>query len=106
MDLDSMSRDELIQQLRELNEYMDNVIVFWGGKRELRETLTQVAANEGNAYTEEEAQSAKTLVENEEAFDEFIQVIRDSFELGGISYAISEKMSAIMEEVAARKGLH
>jgi len=102
MDFDHMSRDELIRQIQELNEYMDNVIVFWGGKREFRETFQQVARNDDGEYTEEEARNASIIVESDKAFDEFIELVRDSFERGGISYVLSEKISAIMEEVASR----
>jgi hypothetical protein len=102
MDFDGMSREELIQHLQEMNDYMDNVIVFWGGKREFRETFEQVARNHDGEYTEEEARNATLILESEGAFDEFVELVRDSFERGGISYVLSEKISAIMEEVAAR----
>ena len=102
MDLDGMSREELIQYIKEMNDYMDNVIVFWGGKREFRETFKEVAGNSDGEYTEEESRNAATILENERAFDEFVQLVRDSFERGGISYILSEKISAIMEEVTAR----
>lgn len=102
MNFDAMSREELIEQIRELNEYMDNVIVFWGGKREFVETFRQVGNNEGDEYTAEEVRNAKIILESEGAFDDFIELVRDSFERGGISYVLSEKVSAIMEEVAER----
>ena len=102
MDFDGMSREELVQHIQEMNNYMDNVIVFWGGKREFRETFEQVARNHDGEYTEEEARNATLLLESEGAFDEFVELVRDSFERGGISYVLSEKISAIMEEVATR----
>ncbi len=102
MDLDGMSREELVQHIKELNEYMDNVIVFWGGKKEFRETFDQVAENQDKEYTEEEARNAAVILKSDGAFDEFVELVRDSFERGGISYVLSEKISAIMEEVASR----
>ena len=102
MDFDGMSREELIQHIKELNDYMDNVIVFWGGKREFRETFEQVARNNDGEYTEEEARNASTILEDGRAFDKFVELVRDSFERGGISYVLSEKISAIMEEVASK----
>jgi hypothetical protein len=102
MDFDGMSREELVQHIQEMNDYMDNVIVFWGGKREFRETFEQVARNHEGEYTEEEAHNASVILESDGAFDKFVELVRDSFERGGISYVLSEKISAIMEEVAAR----
>ena len=102
MDFDGMSREELVQHIQEMNDYMDNVIVFWGGKREFRETFEQVARNHEGEYTEEEARNASLILESDGAFDEFVELVRDSFERGGISYVLSEKISAIMEEVATR----
>jgi hypothetical protein len=102
MDFDGMSREELVQHIQQMNDYMDNVIVFWGGKREFRETFEQVAGNHDGEYTEEEARNASLILDSEGAFDEFVELVRDSFERGGISYVLSEKISAIMEEVAAR----
>ncbi|MGO9568151.1 MAG: hypothetical protein ACLP5H_11470 [Desulfomonilaceae bacterium] len=102
MDFDGMSREQLVQHVKELNDYMENVIVFWGGKREFRETFEQVARNHDGEYTEEEAHNASIILESEGAFDRFIELVRDSFERGGISYVLSEKISAIMEEVATR----
>jgi len=104
MDIESMSREELIAQIREMNAYMDNVVVFWGGKRELRETLVQVAANREEEYSEQEAKNAAVVLSVQGAFDEFVQLLRDSFERGGINYMLSEKISALMEEVASRQG--
>ncbi len=103
MDLDEMSREELVQHIKEMNDYMDNVIVFWGGKKEFRETFEQVAGNQDGEYTEEEARNASVILNNDGAFDEFVELVRDSFERGGISYVLSEKISAIMEEAAARR---
>jgi len=102
MDFDGMSREELVQHIQEMNDYMDNVIVFWGGKREFRETFEQVARNHDGEYTQEEARNASLILESEGTFDEFVELVRDSFERGGISYVLSEKISAIMEEVATR----
>jgi hypothetical protein len=102
MDFDGMSREELVQHIQQMNNYMDNVIVFWGGKREFRETFEQVARNHEGEYTEEEARNASVILESEGAFDKFLELVRDSFERGGISYVLSEKISAIMEEVATR----
>jgi hypothetical protein len=102
MDFDGMSREELVKHIQEMNDYMDNVIVFWGGKREFRETFEQVARNHEGEYTQEEARNASVILESDGAFDKFVELVRDSFERGGISYVLSEKISAIMEEVATR----
>jgi hypothetical protein len=102
MDLDKMNREELIQHINELNHYMDNVIVLWGNKRELKETFRQVAKNEDGEFTDEEALNAATIIETDGAFDDFIELVRDSFDRGGINYVISEKISAIMEEVSRK----
>jgi hypothetical protein len=102
MDFDGMSREELVQHIQQMNDYMDNVIVFWGGKREFRETFEQVARNHEGEYTQEEARNASLILESDGAFDKFVELVRDSFERGGISYVLSEKISAIMDEVAAR----
>ncbi|MBM3301549.1 MAG: hypothetical protein FJY85_16555 [Deltaproteobacteria bacterium] len=102
MDLESMTREELIDYIKELNEYMDDVVVFWGGKKEMREMFAQVAKNADGEFTEQEALNATTILQAETAFDEFIALVRDSFERGGIRYMLSEKISAIMEEVASR----
>jgi hypothetical protein len=103
MDFDKMSREELIVQIRELNDYLDNVIVFWGGKREYLETFKEIAENgPGGEYSEEEIRNAKTILESPGAYDEFIELVRDSFDRGGINYLLAEKISAIMEEVASR----
>ena len=102
MDFDGMSREELVQHIQDMNNYMDNVIVFWGGKREFRETFEQVARNHEGEYTQEEARNASLILESDGAFDKFVELVRDSFERGGISYVLSEKISAIMEEVATR----
>jgi hypothetical protein len=102
MDFDGMSREEMVQRIKELNDYLDNVLVLWGGKREFRETFEEVARNHNREYTDEEARNADLILQAEGAFDEFVQLVRDSFERGGISYVLSEKISAIMEEVASR----
>ena len=102
MDFENMSREELIGHIREMNAYMDNVVVFWGGKRELRATLEDVATNGDQEYTQQEAENAAVILNTDGAFDEFIRLLRDSFERGGISYMLSEKISALMEEIATR----
>lgn len=103
MDYENMSRQELVDRLKELGDYMDNVVVFWGGKNELRETLALVAENKEKEYTEEEATNAALILQTQGSFDQFIEMIRDSFERGGISYMLSEKMSSLMQEVADRQ---
>ncbi len=103
MDYAEMSKEELVKQLTELNEYMDNVIVFWGDKKGFIETFRQVARNEGDEYTPQESEHARIILEKEGAFDEFVELVRDSFERGGINYVISEKISSIMQEVAERR---
>lgn len=102
MDLEKLSREQLMQHLREMEAYLGNVIVLWGDKKQLRETLSLVSRNEGEEYTREEALNAKTILEAEGAFDQLIEMLRDSFDRGGINWAISEKMTAIMEEVAEK----
>ena len=102
MDLETATREELITELREMLEYMDNVIVFWGGKKEFRDTFAQVAQNTDNEYTVEEARNARIILESDGAFDTFVELVRESFDRGGINYMISEKVSSIMEEVARR----
>lgn len=102
MDLESMTREQLLHHIKELNEYMENVVVFWGGKREFRETFQQVARNSEGEYTDEEARNASILLEADGAFDSFVEMLRDSFERGGINYLLSEKISAIMDEVASK----
>ena len=102
MDIAKMTREELIDHIREMNDYIDNVVVLWGGKRQFRETFEAVARNESGEYTKEESANAKIIIETEGAFDEFIEMVRDSFERGGINYVLSEKISALMEEVASR----
>ena len=104
MEFESMSREELIQHLKEVKSYMDNVLVFWGGRREFRQTLEDVARDEEGEYTPLERKNAQTIVESDGAFDELIQLIRDSFEKGGINYVVSEKVSSLMEEVVERYG--
>ncbi len=102
MDLENMTREELLQHIKELNQYMENVVVFWGGKEEFKETFRQVAQNSEGEYTDEEARNASILLEAEGAFDNFIEILRESFERGGINYILSEKISAIMDEVASK----
>lgn len=102
MDFDSMTREQLLEHIKELNQYIDNVVIFWGGKREFKETFRQVAQNSDGEYTEEEARNASILLEADGAFDRFIEMLRDSFERGGINYVLSEKISAIMDEVASK----
>ncbi len=102
MDLEQMTQEQLVARLRELNDYMNNVIVFWGGKKELRETFREVAENKEGEYTQDEAKNARTLLDNDAAYEELVEMIRDSFDRGGISYAVSEKISALMDEVCTR----
>lgn len=102
MDLENASREELIQEIKEMLEYMDDVIVFWGGKKAFRNTFAQVAENSEGEYTPEEARSAKVIIENQDAFDTFLELVRESFDRGGINYMLSEKVSSIMEEVGRR----
>jgi hypothetical protein len=100
MDLGKMSREELIQHIHEMNDYLDNVIVLWGDKKQLRETLGLVAENTDNEFSAEEAAHAAAILKKEGAFDELIEKLQESFDRGGINFAISEKMSAIMQTVA------
>lgn len=102
MDFSSMTREELINHIKELEDYNDNVIVFWGGKKELRETLTQVMENKDGDYTQEEVDNASVILKMEGAFETLIELLRESFDHGGINYVLSEKISAIMQEVADR----
>ncbi|MBI4962879.1 MAG: hypothetical protein HY913_06365 [Desulfomonile tiedjei] len=102
MELDELSREELVQRIKEMKDHMDNVIVLWGGKREMRETLAHVEENKDGEYTEQEAGNAGILVRSGAAFNEFIEMIRLSFDRGGINYVVSEKLSDIMEEVASK----
>lgn len=104
MDPESMSKEELIQYIKKMEQDLANVIVFWGDKTAYRETFAEVARNEQGEYTAEEAQHARIITEHEEAFDDFIRLVRDSFDRGGINYAISEKISALMQEAASRHG--
>ncbi len=102
MDYHSMSREELIKHIQELEDYNENVIVFWGGKKELRETLIQVMENQDGDYTPEEVSNASVILNTEGAFETLIELLRESFDHGGINYVLSEKISAIMQEVAER----
>ncbi len=102
MDFIQMSREDLIKYINDMNDYMDNVIVFWGDKRELQATFRKVAENSDNEFTEKEVENASTILNSLGAFEEFIELLRDSFDRGGINYLISEKISAIMEEVAQK----
>jgi hypothetical protein len=106
MNPDDMTREELIQRVREMTEFFDNVVVFWGDKRRLLATFREVADNGQGEYTAEEAANARIILETPGAFDDFIELTRDSFERGGISYVLSEKISALMEEVASRHRRH
>ena len=100
MDYQSMTRDELLKEISALNEYMANVIVFWGDKKGLRSMFEDVARNDNDEFTKDEAQDAKFILETDGAFEKFIELLQDSFERGGIYHAISEKMSYIMEQVS------
>lgn len=100
MDYRDMTKEELEKELRAVNDYMDNVIVFWGDKRGFISMFEEVARNENEEYTPQEANNAHYILETEGAFERFIELLQDSFERGGIYHAISEKMSFIMEQVA------
>lgn len=100
MNYESMTREELLKEIRAINEYMENIVVFWGDKKGFRAMFEDVARNENNEFTPEEAQNAKFILESEGAFGRFIELLQDSFERGGIYHAISEKMSYIMEQVS------
>ena len=102
MEYESMSREELINHIKNMKTYMDNVLVFWGGRREFRQTMEEVARNDGGEFTDVEQNNAAIITETEGAFDQLIELIRDSFERGGINYVVSEKVSALMEDVAER----
>jgi len=105
MELESVNREELavrLQELKELREYFEDTVVFWGSKRQMRETFKEVSENESGEYTDEEARNAGIILKTEGAFDKFIELTRESFDRGGINYAISEKMSALMQETVER----
>lgn len=102
MDYSAMTREELVKRLGELDSFMSDVVVFWGSKNGLRQTFEAVAENASEEYTDAEVENAKLLTEMPGAFNEFIQLVRDSFERGGINYAISEKISELMDEAAKR----
>ncbi len=102
MNLETATREELISEIREMLEYMDNVIVFWGGKKEYRDAFARVAQNADNEFTVEEARNAGIILESEGGFDTFLELVRESFDRGGINYMLSEKVSSIMEEVVRR----
>jgi hypothetical protein len=102
MEYESMSRDELINHIKKMKTYMDNVLVFWGGRREFHQTLEEVARSDGGEFTDVEQTNAAIILKTEGAFDQLIELIRDSFERGGINYVVSEKVSALMEDVAER----
>ena len=100
MNYEEMTKEELAKELRALNDYMENIVVFWGDKKGFRAMFEEVARNYNSDYTPQEAQNAKYILETEGAFERFIELLQDSFEKGGIYHAISEKMSYIMEQVA------
>ena len=102
MDYERMSREELLSHIRSLNADLSDVVVMWGSRKDLRETFARVADNADGEFTHEEARNAAIILEVDGAFDEFVEMLRDSFERGGISYALSEKISALMEQVASR----
>jgi hypothetical protein len=102
MDYENMSKEGLIEKLRAQDEYLSNIIVFWGDKREYKKIFEEVARNETGEYTEEESRSAQILANNQSAFEEFVELTQASFERGGISHILSEKVSALMEEAASR----
>jgi len=100
MNYEEMTKEELAKELRALNDYMENIVVFWGDKKGFRAMFEEVACNDNSDYTPQEAVNAKYILETEGAFERFIELLQDSFEKGGIYHAISEKMSYIMEQVA------
>jgi hypothetical protein len=100
MNYEEMTKEELAKELRALNDYMENIVVFWGDKKGFRAMFKEVACNDKSDYTPQEAVNAKYILETEGAFERFIELLQDSFEKGGIYHAISEKMSYIMEQVA------
>lgn len=102
MDYERMSREELLSHIRSLNADLSDVVVMWGSRKDLRETFARVADNADGEFTNEEARNAAIILEVDGAFYEFVEMLRDSFERGGISYALSEKISALMEQVASR----
>jgi hypothetical protein len=105
MEPESLSREQLavkLNELRELKNFIEDTVVFWGSKSQMKETFKEVAENAGGEYTDEEAQNARIILQSESAFETFLELTRESFERGGINYAISEKMSALMQETAAR----
>ncbi len=102
MDYNNMSKEQLIERIASLEDYMSNIIVFWGDKKEYKRIFEEVARNDSGEYTEEESSSAKVLAENPKAFDEFVELTQASFERGGISHILSEKVSALMMEAASR----
>jgi hypothetical protein len=104
MNPENMSRDELLTELIRLQNDMENVVVLWGDRREFLRTFKMIAENEDGEYTGEEAANARVLLEDPSAFEGFIELVRDSFERGGINFSISEKISAIMQEVGERWG--
>jgi hypothetical protein len=100
MNYEDMTKEELVKELRALNDHMENVVVFWGDKKGFRKMFEEVARNANLDYTPQEARNAKFILETDGAFGRFIGLLQDSFERGGIYHAISEKMSYIMEQVA------
>jgi hypothetical protein len=105
MEFESVNREELaarLQELKELREHFEDTVVFWGSKRQMRDTFQEVAENASGEYTDEEAANAQIILKDEGAFDTFIELTRESFDRGGINYVISEKLSALMQETAAR----
>jgi hypothetical protein len=102
MQLDEMTREQLIEHIREMDAYLDNVIVLWGGKQQLRETLELVAKNADGEFNDDEAGHAATILKTAGAFEQLIEMLRESFDRGGINFAISEKMSAIMQTVSEK----
>ncbi len=76
MDFSEMSREDLIKYISDMNDYMDNVIVFWGDKRELQTTFRKVAENSDNEFTEKEADNASTILNSPGAFDRVHRVFK------------------------------
>ena len=100
MNYEDMTKEELAKELRALNDYMENIVVFWGDKKGFRTMFEEGAPNDNTDYNPQEARNANYILETEGAFARFIELLQDSFEKGGIYHAISEKMSYIMEQVA------
>ena len=47
MNYEEMTKEELAKELRALNDYMENIVVFWGDKKGFRTMFEEVARNDG-----------------------------------------------------------